>query len=244
MEPKQTFSQREIAWRTRAALRAARTKYSTTEAATAHVARQCIKTKTPSGLPMSIDFEHQTKRNLEFLVAAHKDLVERIDPQRPGAEGDRGGVGRAGCRRPSSCGGRAHRGGQAASRQAGCDRVAAQGNREQAGLVLRGFVSDVVRPSWHAFFSLVRCVFTKHSYPSTVRARPAPTHFFRFGIAIFFTVHASGAEHTAPRLTPLTAHTPATRRSTRSTSPATAWYPPSSGGRSRARRSRGSRAST
>ena len=29
---------------------------------------------------MSIDFEHQTKRNLEFLVAAHKDLVERIDP--------------------------------------------------------------------------------------------------------------------------------------------------------------------
>ena len=43
-------------------------------------ALHCIKTKTPSGLPMSIDFEHQTKRNLEFLVAAHKDLVERIDP--------------------------------------------------------------------------------------------------------------------------------------------------------------------
>ena len=40
----------------------------------------CIKTKTPSRLPMSIDFQHQTKRNLEFLVAAHKDLVERIDP--------------------------------------------------------------------------------------------------------------------------------------------------------------------
>ena len=78
MEPKQTFSQREIAWRTRAALRAARTKYH--GGCNRHVARQCIKTKTPSGLPMSIDFEHQTKRNLEFLVAAHKDLVERIDP--------------------------------------------------------------------------------------------------------------------------------------------------------------------
>ena len=86
MEPKQTFSQREIAWRPRELHTESASVASLVQSTQVprrlhqHVARQCIKTKTPSGLPMSIDFQHQTKRNLEFLVAAHKDLVERIDP--------------------------------------------------------------------------------------------------------------------------------------------------------------------
>ena len=219
-------------------------------------ALHCIKTKTPSGLPMSIDFEHQTKRNLEFLVAAHKDLVERIDRRRrrPRRRRPRRLPPPKQLRRPSSpwrpsrfstSWMRSSRG----SRQSRASRARAAWFRE----------SDVVRPSWHiswhAFFVVVCSpntpTGTAHTagesllslMPAWIRCMRAgtDTFFFRFGIAIFFTVHA---EHTAPRLTPLTAHTRASRQSTRSIFPATASCRPSSGGRSRARRSRGSRAST